>query len=104
METKTTREGDSPKTYTATDLAFYAGTDDADDAAEAATDLINRDRSRWADIDHAANTIAAHIGDSYPGTGANDTTSREAIAEALRANKHLQSRKAQAAWKAGRGA
>lgn len=95
METKT------DKTYTATDLAFYA-TELADDAAEMATDLINNDHSRWADLDHAAAAIASYTATTYPRVGANDTTSREAIAEALRANKHLQSRMAQAAWKKGR--
>ncbi len=95
METKT------DKTYTATDLAFYP-TELADDAAELATELINKDRSRWSDIDHAAAAIASYTATIYPRVGANDTTSREAIAEALRASKHLQSRKAEAAWKAGR--
>ncbi len=42
MGTKTTREGASPKTYTATDLAFYA-TPSADDAATRATLKANRD-------------------------------------------------------------
>lgn len=101
METRTHREGTSPARYAATDLAFYA-TAGATAAAELATELISNDRSRWDSIDHAAAAIAAHTATIYPRVGANDTASREAIATALRANKHLQSRKAQAAWKAGR--
>lgn len=95
METKT------DKTYTATDLAFYP-TAHADEAADMASELIANDRSRWSDIDHAASAIAAYTASRYDKVGANDTASREAIAEALRASKHLQSRKAEAAWKAGR--
>jgi hypothetical protein len=85
MGTKTNREGNTPARYTATDLEFYTDHPDADKAAALASDLINKDQSRYGDLAYAASLIANYTAGSFPGTGANDTASREAIWAALKA-------------------